>query len=248
MKQERGVIYMAYGNDRFFNEAVSSVKSFKKIKAHKEIETCLLSTDDVSTDIISNFDRFIKINKTSVNKVGETKLKKNFQFKLLMYDYSPYDLTLFLDCDTYVCKDITVGYSAANSYKFAACMADSWYRLGAPISRLANVHPDYTQFNSGVLFFKKDPIIHKVFNDALQLSIQDGMARGDQAYINASIYKNNINPYMLHHKFMCKGYGYNMGNKKHCSNEWRDINGPYSILHHPNIANIVNNYAKSIKN
>ena len=62
------------------------------------------------------------------------------------------------------------------------------------------------------------------------------MATGDQTYLTLAMYKNGYHPYVLHSRFMCKGYGYNMGNKKHCADDWRNANGPYSVLHHPGIA------------
>ena len=95
------------------------------------------------------------------------------------------------------------------------------------------------------MFFNKNDLMSKVFKDALELSLYDKMRTGDQTYLTLAMYKNKINPYVFHSRFMCKGYGYNMGNKKHCTDDWKNPKGPYFVLHHPRIAFHVKKFVAS---
>lgn len=249
MNNNKGVVYMAYGKERFLREAVDSLHSFKKIKSHENIPTTLISFGNIPGDIINEFDTFIRINDTDVSEYGSGKGSRpqTHHIKFLLYKYTPYDLTLFLDADTYICKDISWGFEIADKFKVAMPLADALYCIRRTVStRFSDIcHHEYTTYNSGVLFFKKDDFVGKIYSEAFKLCEKDKFKKGDQIYMTLAMYKNNFCPYTFHSRFMCKGYGYNMGNKKHCSDDWRNPNGPYYVLHHPRIALHVKKFVAS---
>jgi hypothetical protein len=101
--------------------------------------------------------------------------RKNFQFrsgrvKPFLYDYSPYDWTLYIDADTEFLRDITPGFLMLKDFDIAIAEEKN------PISKLYNkalagwevniqerdftlqdIGGDQMFINSGVIFFRKSP-------------------------------------------------------------------------------------------
>lgn len=65
-----------------------------------------------------------------------------------LYDFSPYESTLFLDADTVVLGRLDFGFEMAERFGLACCLSENpWQR------RYVGVVGDAVEYNTGVLFF-----------------------------------------------------------------------------------------------
>lgn len=79
----------------------------------------------------------------------------NLLSKTQMYDVSPFDNTLFLDADTVLCNNPEFGFKQSSKHGLAICLERaSVLKRWEPEIRLTL--PDYPEYNTGVIFFKKD--------------------------------------------------------------------------------------------
>ena len=86
----RGILYVVWGSA--IQGAIKSCNSTKKLK----IPTCIIT--DTTTVVPNNvFDKVIRVKWKQACDGG-----KNFIRNSIMYDYTPFDTTLFLDADTLI--------------------------------------------------------------------------------------------------------------------------------------------------
>src|SRR6056297_1747455 len=81
--------------------------------------------------------------------------------KTLMYDLSPFEETLFLDTDTMVLDNIDYGFKMAQRHGVAITIAPACYARRFTDNLPEN---DLIEYNSGVIFFKKNNEVEKIFN------------------------------------------------------------------------------------
>jgi hypothetical protein len=144
----KGVVYIATGRD-YVEEACLSAKS---LKTHNEgIHTTIFS------DIVFKSPYFDQV-RTFENP------DYDFGDSVIDPDMSPYDRTIFIDTDTYICGDISDTFDLLDRVDLAAAHN--------PGSRTA-VHggyepqgiPDaFPQYNTGVLTFKDNPKTREFFS------------------------------------------------------------------------------------
>jgi len=72
---------------------------------------------------------------------------------------SPFERTLFLDSDTYVCRPFPELFAIAGRFEFAACH-DTW-RQGWPMP----VPAAFVHLNSGVMLYRLTPAVRQLFAD-----------------------------------------------------------------------------------
>lgn len=154
MKKKVGVLYIATGK-KFIEEAVISAKSFKKF--NKGIPVSIITNLKVDYDC---FDQCILINDPSYS----------FRDKVFNLENSPYEVTLFLDSDTYVCADISELFEL--SYKFDVALAHAPKRFTENyLNQYTFTNPKkitkaFPEFNTGVILYKKS----KGFFEMIDLS------------------------------------------------------------------------------
>jgi hypothetical protein len=150
---KRGVIYIATG-DEYVAEAMVSVESLKK---HNPDLHCTLFTDKLRGR--SEFD--------------EIKVLQDPQFsqydKCLNIFKTPYQETLYLDSDTYICGDLTPFFEALEYCDVTGtieCARGFWYK---PHSRLPEALCD---INTGVICFKSTDSVLNTFREWYSLCLQ----------------------------------------------------------------------------
>lgn len=88
--------------------------------------------------------------------------------KIIGLQNSPYERTVFLDCDTFVCADISELFDILELADFATTQEPSKHtgQLGKLIYQ--NIFPE---FNTGVIVFRKSDKVIRLFNDWLNICV-----------------------------------------------------------------------------
>jgi hypothetical protein len=115
-----------------------------------------------------------------------------------MYDVSPFDVNLFLDDDTLVFHDLDFGFQQANKHGICVCIAPRPCLFYDWKIRAKNdsISLDLIQYNSGVIFFKKERRTKKVF-DRWRLMVTEMKASWDQHLFSYAFYCEHYNPFVL---------------------------------------------------
>ena len=125
--------------------------------------------------------------------------------KSKMFDLSPFDETLYLDCDTVIMSKLDFGFNKAREHNLAICIAPSpWAR------RYKNIfQEDEIEYNTGVIFFtKKSKSIFEKWKEytkktdtSSQFIKKDGKPElssvNDQGSFALAISREKFNPYVL---------------------------------------------------
>jgi hypothetical protein len=155
MEMKQGYLYIA-NNEHFFNEAIISAKSLRKVdeKAH----ITLITNKQITSNLFDNI--IIKQTITST----KDKLKK-WQEGLLyrvkhIYEDSPYEKTFFIDCDTYFCDNSNELFDILNYYDLCIAQAPS---DSTEIEINNKTLKGYLPYNCGVIVFKKNQENKKLF-------------------------------------------------------------------------------------
>jgi hypothetical protein len=126
--------------------------------------------------------------------------------KAWMYDLSPYDETLYLDTDTVVMGDLGIGWDQMGKHGLSLCICEAPFAL-----RFEGIKKDIIEYNTGVMFFKKDPEVKKLFDKWKELTLtvddrcyffkNDGQKyvcpKNDQASFAVAVDELNFNPAVL---------------------------------------------------
>jgi hypothetical protein len=175
----RGVVYIATGRD-YIQEACLSAKSLKE---HNEsIHTTIFSDTNFESPF---FDQVETIDDPSYD----------FGDSVIDPEMTPYDRTLFLDTDTYICEDISDIFEVLDNFDIAAAHN--------PGSRTA-IHGEYKpsdipkafpQYNTGVILFKDNPNTQDFFENWSEIYINNKskMAIGlNQPAFREALYKSDL--------------------------------------------------------
>ncbi len=146
-----GVVYIATGKN-CVDEVLISAASLKKHMP--DLSVTLFSDIDVKSKY---FDNVIKIKEP----------KYSFEDKVRYISKSPYDLTLFLDNDTYICDDVSGLFDLLDRFDIAAAHVPSIGDL------VKNIPESFTSFNNGVVAFKKSSKTKLFFSNWLKLYLRD---------------------------------------------------------------------------
>ena len=142
MPNSQGIIYVATGT-KYIEEAIQSAASVKRWMPN--IPITLFTSEAIENP---NFDQILLVSDP----------KSGFTDKVLHMYESPYDQTLFLDTDTFLCDDVSEIFSLLEHYDVAASQAE--LRVGIPIESIPESFPE---MNTGVIAFKKSPLAKDFF-------------------------------------------------------------------------------------
>ncbi len=157
-----GFITMAYGPDRFIRQAETLARS---LRLHMPGVPLALVTD--RADAGELFD--IVVPMRPFGRAGTL-------HKINLYDYSPFEETLFIDSDCVVVRPFHESLDAIRAYDFApivtVCLregeSDLWLEdVGAALKGVGGTA--FPKFNGGVYFFRKGAEASEVFARANQL-------------------------------------------------------------------------------
>jgi hypothetical protein len=120
------------------------------------------------------------------------------------FDLSPFEETLYLDCDTVVLSNLTFGFELANKHGVACCISECpWARRYAALRDAG----DAIEYNTGVLFFTRPAKpVFDLWKDAstkidsssrYYADNQVHVGHNDQAPFAFAIRELNFNPLVL---------------------------------------------------
>lgn len=134
----------------------------------------------------------------SIQKTGldykVVRLEENYKglgVKSEMYKHSPFDETLFLDTDTVVLSEnLEYGFEMAQKFGLAITLAPACFA-----ARFSDeIRNDMNEYNTGVIFFKKDPDVEMLFSKWNSFS---HLYDNDQPSFARAVYETNFNPFIL---------------------------------------------------
>jgi hypothetical protein len=142
-----GYLYIAIG-DLFLKEAELSARSLRRFTKYP---VCLVTDNPVFHSM--HFSQIIR-----VENIG-----RSFEVKIAGMQLSPYDKTVFLDCDTFVCNPIDEIFDLLDKFD----MAMTVYQGGISKSFWDKYKPDYKlslvnslyEYHTGVIGFKKNKTV-----------------------------------------------------------------------------------------
>lgn len=193
-----GIVYMAFG-DAARVELAKSIASLKKFanypvlvvgdKKFRRVPTVIWKGEYPYNPVAMRQHKFM---------AGRV--------KPFLYAISPFDRTLYLDCDTEFAQSPEEGFALLDRWDMAAARHAGQERTirvlrfndeerGAMIEHLSG-NSDVPYLNSGVIFFRKCPQVEKVFQDWYTYWMEWGHWDEQQALMRA-IYMNPLRMLVL---------------------------------------------------
>jgi len=152
-----GYLYVV-NKQKFINEAIISGQS---IRQYSILPIAIVCTRELATQEVNVFFDEVIINDELNNHL--------YLSKIIGMQNSPFENTVFLDSDTFVCSDISNLFELSNLVDIATTIESKLHTAVLPNIDYKNIIPE---FNSGVIFFRKNAITEKLFNDWLQVCIE----------------------------------------------------------------------------
>lgn len=135
-----------------------------------------------------------------------------------------YDLYLFLDSDTLVIDDMSLGFEKAAQFSIAAAPAphyslDYFWGFGSIMDLEGVPCKGQMQYNTGVIFFANSPTVNEILQRWMFLALTYGdKFRNDQPFFTLAMEQLGFNPYTLSISYNYRGFG-------------DSISGPVRIWH-----------------
>lgn len=182
-----GVIYIATGK-KYIDEACQSASSLKD--KNPNISITIFSSEKVEQPY---FEQVVIVKNPQYN----------YKDKVLHMNQSPYERTLFLDTDTYICSDISELFTLLEKFDIAAAHT----RTLNPIE-VEGVPKSFSGMNTGVILFKKTPQIRILFSNWLMLHEQNMQEKGenapDSSAFREALYKSELRIATLTPEYNCR--------------------------------------------
>ena len=171
---KKGYIYVA-NTEKFKSEALKSSKSLKRFTSYP---ICICLTKDLIDEEIN--DKFDDI-------IINSELKKHtYLSKVLGMMNTPYDKTIFLDCDTFICSDIDDLFNLLDYFDFSTTIARQKHTAKLNNVILKNILPE---FNTGVIVFDNNNKMKSIFEDWLRISL-DSKIKMDMPFFREAVIKS----------------------------------------------------------
>lgn len=152
----RGFLYVA-NQEKFVFEAILSAKSLRRFT---DLPLSIVLTEDLTDNQLNIFDEVIVNNELK---------KHTYLSKVIGLQYSPYDETIFLDSDTFICGYIDDLFDLLEYADFSTTIESKRHTTSNKNLLLYNIMPE---FNTGVILYKSNQIMMKIFKDWFQQCIE----------------------------------------------------------------------------
>lgn len=191
---DRGVLYIAMG-DNFFDEACISAES---LKSHNpNLKTCCI------TDEEREEEHFDEIKVKEPNKGSD---------KIYYLEESPFDRTLFLDTDTYICGDLDDVFEVLTQFDIA--LVHNPKRISSNRSQesqnsFRKIPDAFCEFNTGVIAYEKEKFLEvsdnlrKIYD--YRLNNYDKVPM-DQPVFRKVLYESDLRIATLPTEYNCRLY------------------------------------------
>ena len=207
---KKAIIWFCWGT-RFIEEAAVSARSTAAIEADR-----FLVTDAEGAAAAKDMTEF-----TSIIRIGL--VHRNNLEKSRLIDVLPagYETFLFLDTDTRIVGDVSLGFDKAQRHGIAMAPAPNYnlaefFGFGEIMIRLGVRPVDQIMYNSGVIFFHLTPAVRRVLERWRDLCKEVGAKldfRRDQPFLTLAMEQLGFVPYALSPLYNYRSLGeYAVGN------------------------------------
>ncbi len=202
---KHAVIFLAWG-ERFIKEVDSCIARSQVIQGYDRI-----LVTDLETDLSGLESQFSEIIRAPFETQGHLR-----KAELIRFLPETYEVFLFLDSDTVVIEDISLGFEKAEKFLIAMAPAPNYsldYFLGfGKVMDLEGIpRKGQLVYNSGVIFFKNIPIVRSVFERWMELTLKhQDIFKKDQAFLTLAMEELELNPYTLPITYNYRGIGDNI--------------------------------------
>jgi len=164
-----GVVYLAFG-DKYVKEAILSARSFKKF--HPRIP---ITVHTNKPKVMQKYKKLFHRVRAVPNKPVKTKGYKVAPYaklnKIKAMASFPYDITLYLDCDTTIRGRIRELFELGKKHDICIANSPLLDKTKRPFKLVSYRRPK--AYNSGVIVFQKNPRVVKLFREWLALCQKD---------------------------------------------------------------------------
>ena len=200
MAEEKGVVYIATGR-KFVDEALISVRSVKSVMPELPITlfTDLPELVDAPPEGVDTVSLLTDVSKSCLDKM----------YPLLE---TPYEKTLFLDTDTWLCERVDELFTVLDRYDIAA--AHPPFRVQYEIADIPECFPEP---NTGVILFRKNAAAFEVLkrwpDEYKKQLASDRKPHHDQHSFRAALYYSSARFLVLPHEYNFRSIGPNFAGK-----------------------------------
>ncbi len=200
MTESRGVVFVATG-EKFVDEALISVRSVKN--QMPEISVCLFTDlNELVSSPPEGVDSVVRL----------TEVTKSCLDKMYPLVDTPYERTLFLDTDTYLCDRVDELFDVLDKYDIAA--AHPPFRVQYQISDIPECFPEP---NTGVILFRKSmaalDVLRRWPEEYKAQMASECKPHHDQHSFRAALYYSKARFLVLPHEYNFRSIGPNFAGK-----------------------------------
>ncbi|MEO1133723.1 MAG: hypothetical protein AAFX40_13565 [Cyanobacteria bacterium J06639_1] len=186
-----GIIYIASGS-KYVKEACQSAAS---VKQHMPDVPITLFADEAMD--CPHIEEAIVLDAEQMQAGGKI-------LKVVCMEKSPYDRTLFLDTDTYVCADISDLFHLLDRYDLAATQAPI-----AMHGSIAGVPDCFPELNTGLIAYRKSPAVTELLQKWVEFYRRNRAATThrycpDQPPFREALYGSDVRVAVLHGEYNCR--------------------------------------------
>ena len=202
IETSRAFVWLAWGR-KFIDEAVKSEATIGSVGY-----PTYLITDTDSSAYARGKEVFSEVIEADFSSTGPGNQRKSEMWRWLPERHESF---LFLDTDTRVLTDVSLGFEKAKQHGIAMAPAahyclDQFWGFDE-VMRKEGVRPrGQLQYNSGVIFFERSPEVEAVFEEWSHLTRKHG-GRWDQSFLTLAMEKQNFRPYALSPNYNYRGMG-----------------------------------------
>ncbi|GGI95671.1 hypothetical protein GCM10008995_02190 [Halobellus salinus] len=192
MANSEGILYIATGK-KYINEAVTSARSLEEHMP--DIPISIISNREPDSDI---FDTVFTVDNPSYS------FKDNVDY----LRKSPYDKTIFLDSDTYVCRDISELFELLEQFDIAAAHdTGRRHKLYKDDNIEVRAPDSFPMYNSGVVIFSDNIEIDNLFDkweDIYYRHTDKASGIVNQPSFREALYKTDVRIATLPPEYNCR--------------------------------------------
>jgi hypothetical protein len=220
----KGIIYVASGRT-FIEEASSSAKSVRRHMP--DVPITLFTHQRVSPPGIDDVVVDERLEKGNNPKEG----------KIASLSRTPYDRTLFLDTDTYICGDVSELFPLLDAFEVAAAH-DPARLYYAGESHPSTLPESFPELNTGVLLYKADnPSVRTLLRTWKERygTMGGGDPERDQLSFREVLYESDVRMTVLSPEYNCR-FNFPM----YLDGPAKILHGRHESLSYEDIAEILN--------
>ncbi|MEW6742551.1 MAG: hypothetical protein AB1486_07315 [Planctomycetota bacterium] len=208
-----GILYIVTGQPTLLAEAEASAESVRQWMPGFSIA--------IVTDLAPRPELFDIILRAD----GAT---RSFFDKPAFMSCTPFEKTLFLDSDTFVCTNVADIFAMLDRFDLAACHAPARYDATGPaiedpgLARLCgqDIPECFPTLNTGVIVYRKTPSVVRMLNcwrDTYREQIRQGFVNcggWDQGGFRVAVYRTDVQFYVLPPEYNVRlGHPYSLSGK-----------------------------------